>query len=38
MLQVFNVEALPKQAWLAVENPEKQAISLNGRQSKASRS
>ncbi len=29
--QVFNVEALPKQAWLAVENPEEQAISLNGK-------
>jgi hypothetical protein len=29
--QVFNVEAVPKQAWLAVENPEEQAISLNGK-------
>ena len=31
MQQVFNVDALPKQAWLAVENPEEQAISLNGK-------
>ena len=31
MRQVFNVEALPKQAWLAIENPEEQAISLNGK-------
>ncbi len=29
--QVFNVEAVPKEAWLALENPEEQAISLNGK-------
>ncbi len=31
MRQAFNVETVPKQAWLAVENPEEQAISLNGK-------
>ena len=31
MRQVFNVETVPKQAWLAVENPDEQAISLNGK-------
>jgi hypothetical protein len=29
--QAFNVEALPRQAWLAIESPEEQTISLNGK-------
>ena len=28
----MNVEALPKKAWLALENPEEQVIRLNGKQ------